>query len=394
MSGMASIDTGRVDPRLHDLLGEYPRGLFTEDFYRSWELLDRYGRNWALRLAGELDLAEALERPRTPEEVREERGFARGFDNALEWIFSMLAETGVVRAEPDGRYVWMLQGLAVDRLEELREAALQHDPANAAALDLLDAAGRAYPRVARGEISGQDALFGLGQTGLWLSYFRNDNPIYSINNRLAAHSALKRLPEGPYRILELGGGGASGTKALLDVLGEADRLDDLELYRFTEPSPFFRRRAERELGSDHPDLPWRFGALDIDRPFGEQDVEPGSFDLVFAVNVLHVADDLDASLPEIRRSLASGGWLVGAESVRPFLDRPISTEMIFQILEDFWDVELDPERRPTPGFLTAEHWRRLLRDNGFDEVAVEPEPERIRELYERFCAGVVVGRAP
>ena len=390
---MASIDTGRVDPRLHEILADYPEDLFTERFYRSWELLDRYGRNWALRLAAELGLVDVLERPRTAEEARDELGFSPSFDRALEWIFAMLLETGVVRAQPEGRYVWMQQGPPVDRLEELRREALEQDPANAAALDLLDAAGRAYPRVARGETSGQDALFGLGQTGLWLAYFHNDNPIYAVNNRLAAFSAAKRLPEGPFSVLELGGGGASGTRAFLEILRDDDRLDDLARYRFTEPSPFFRRRAERGLQADWPDLPWEFGALDIDRPLGEQEIEPGSFDLVLAVNVLHVADDLDTSLPDIRRALAPGGWLVGAESIRPWADRPISTEMIFQILEDFWDVDLDPDRRPTPGFLTAEHWRRLLRENGFEDVAVEPDPEAIREVYDRFCTGVVVGRA-
>jgi SAM-dependent methyltransferase len=387
-------ETGSVDPRLLELLREAPDDLFTDDFYRSWELVDRYGRNWACRLAREMRLDEALERPRTAAELREERGFVPAFDRALSWILSMLVESGLAREDTKGRFFWMQKGPTVDRLDELRDAAIDHDPANAAALDLLDAAGRAYPRVAHGETTGQDALLGLGQTRLWLDYFHNDNPIYAVNNRLAAHAAVQRLPEGPFHVLELGGGGASGTRALLDALDKAGRIADLELYTFTEPSPFFRRRAERGLRADHPDLQWEFGTLDIDRPFGEQGIDPRSVDLVLAVNVLHVADDLDLTLPEIRDDLVPGGWLIGAESIRPFADRPISTEMIFQILEDFWDVRLDPERRPTPGFLTAGHWRRLLRDNGFDEVAVEPDTEAIREVYERFCTGVVVGRAP
>lgn len=391
---MNSIETGRVDPRLRDLLSAYPEDLFTDDFYRSWELVDRYGRGWAFRLARELRLDEALERPRGVPELREEAGFVPAFDRALAWMLAMLAEAGMVRREPGDRFVWMKQGPPADDLEALREAALAHDPANAAALDLLDAAGRAYPAVARGETTGQDALFGLGQTGLWLAYFDNSNPIYAVNNRLAALAAVARLPEGPFRVLELGGGGASGTRAFVEALEAADRLDDLERYTFTEPSPFFRRRAERGLKADHPDLPWEVGAVDIDRPLAEQGVEPGAHELILAVNVLHVAEDLDASLPEIRRALAPGGWLIGAESIRPFPDRPISTEMIFQILEDFWNVRLDPERRPTPGFLTAGHWRRLLGDAGFEAVDVEPDPDPIREVYDRFCTGVVVGRAP
>lgn len=386
--------SAEVDPRLQALLGDYPDDLFTDEFYRSWELVDRYGRSWALRLARELELDEILEVPRTLVEIREEKGFVPAFDRALGWILAMLVEADHVRREPGERFVWTSQSPPVDRLEDLRGEALVADPANEAALDLLDAAGKAYPRVARGEVSGQNALFGLGQTGLWLRYFHNDNPIYSVNNRLAAESAVERIPEGPYRILELGGGGASGTRALLDVLGRDRRLEALDRYLFTEPSPFFRRRAQRELQSDFPELPVEPASLDIDEGFADQGVEPGSYDLVYAVNVLHVATDLDFSLSEIVTSLRPGGWLIAAESIRPFSDRPTSTEMIFLILEDFCDVELDPERRPGPGFLTAESWRRLLEDAGFLDVAVEPDAEAIREIYERFCTGVVTGRAP
>ncbi|MDX1632941.1 MAG: methyltransferase [Thermoanaerobaculia bacterium] len=383
-----------VDPRLRELLEDYPEDLFTDEFYRSWELVDRYGRNWALRLARELRLDEILEVPRTLDQIREEGGFVPAFDRALGWILAMLIEADHVRREPGERFVWRTQGPPVDRLEDLRRETLATDPANEAALDLLDAAGEAYPRVARGEVSGQSALFGLGKTGLWLRYFHNDNPIYSVNNRLAAEAAAGRLPEGPFRILEVGGGGASGTRALLEALDRDDRLRDLERYRFTEPSPFFRRRAERELRSDSPELPFEFGSVDIDEEFADQGVEPSSFHLVYAVNVLHVATDLDFSLSEIATSLRPGGWLIAAESIRPFSDRPTSTEMIFLILEDFCEVELDPERRPNPGFLTAESWRRLFDDAGFQRVAVEPDAEAIREVYERFCTGVVVGRVP
>src|SRR5439155_14892814 len=103
-------------------------------------------------------------------------------------------------------------------LAELRAACLAVDAANAPALDLLDLAATAWPAIAAGRTSGQEALFGLGQTRLWLAYFSNDNPTYAVNNRLAALAAVHRLPPGPLRVLEIGGGGGSARESLLAAL--------------------------------------------------------------------------------------------------------------------------------------------------------------------------------
>ena len=57
-------------------------------------------------------------------------------------------------------------------------------------------------------------------------------------------------------------------------------------------------------------------------------------------------------------------------------------------------VGTEPELRPAHGFLAPESWRRAFAAAGFDEVAVVPDVERIRDLYPRFFAGVVCGRRP
>jgi len=393
-------ERGRVeplDPRILDLLGEFPRELFDERFYVSWELVHRYGQQWALRLARDLGLEPELAEPRTADELIARHGFVPAARPAVVGLLRQLVAQGVVSADAaaGGPAHYVLNGpLPATDLAAVRATCLAVDARNAPSLDLLDLAGGAWPAVAAGRTRGQEALFGLGQSRLWLAYFANDNPSYAINNRLAAIAAVHRLPPGRLRILELGGGGGSGSEALLTELARVGRLADVESYAFTEPSPFLRRGAERRLRAAHPALALTVAGLDVDLPLAEQGVAPGSTDLVYAVNVLHVAHDLAATLAALRDALAPGGVLIAAEAMRNHAREPLPTELPFLLLESYWNVVLDAELRPVPGFLSPVQWRRLLGEAGFTGVEVVPDHERIRGIYPRFSTGVLCGRRP
>lgn len=380
-----------LDRRIHTLLGELPTELFDERFYLSWQLVDRYADAWAVQLGHDLDLVAGLATAVTPAALIASRGLAGDFAIPLRGLLRHLAELGHLAAEGEGAFR-LVGELPAAPLAEVRAACLDADPANAPALDLLDLAGTAYPGVARGQCRGQEALFGLGQTRLWLAYFHNDNPTYAINNRLTALVAVPRLPAGPLRVLEVGGGGGSGSEALLAALAAAGRLGDVTSYRFTEPSPFFRRGAERRLRQLYPDLPLAAAGLDIDQPLAGQGETANRYDLVFAVNVLHVARDLPATLRELHAVLAPGGLLVAGEALRAAPGATVPIELVFRLLDGYREVALDPELRPEGGFLTPGQWRRLLAGAGFEDVEVLPDHEAIHALYPRFSTGVACGR--
>ena len=65
---------------------------------------------------------------------------------------------------------------------------------------------------------------------------------------------------------------------------------------------------------------------------------------------------------------------------------------MFQILESFTDVDLEPEFRPNPGFLTPEQWRSAFTRAAFANVRVAPDIESIRELYPHFFTGAICGQ--
>ena len=108
--------------------------------------------------------------------------------------------------------------------------------------------------------------------------------------------------------------------------------------------------------------------------------------------VFHLARDLGAVLAEARSALAPGGWLVVGEGVRPTADEPAGAEFPFLLLESFTSVELDPVRRPTAGFLTAEHWQRALVAAGFADVRLVPDVVRLRAIHPGFYAAAICGR--
>ncbi len=379
------------------LLGEIPADLFSERLYLSCELVDRYALDWAIELAGRLDLVAALRAGTSCAELAERRGVALAARPALAWLLSRLAGDGLLEGSGDGAATHYRTTAAwrPAELAELRSIGLELDPRNQATLALLDAAGEAYPRVFAGEATGEQVLLTGARMQLWLDYFSNENPVYALSNRLAAVAAANALPgRGGLRLLEVGAGAGSAAEALVGELARRGRLGDLVEYRLTEPNPFLRRRALRQLAQSFPGLPLAEGSLDIDADPAAQGVAAESYDLVFAVNVLHVARRLRQSLAALGATLRPGGHLVAGECLRLFPGQAISVELVFQLMRGFQDVELEPGVRSTHGFLGLEEWPAAFAAAGFVQSEIVPDLGALRHHYSRFFAGAIRGRWP
>ena len=385
------------DPRLAHWLKGYPPSVFSERLYRSIELMERYSIDLAIDLLRRLDLMDQLGEWRSANELCQVLSFQQGFRFALGWILERLVETGCVEVRANGgtRSYYLRRAPWQPDLERLRAVGLNIDPANAASLDLLDHAASLYPAVASGEQSGDHSLFGPQGIPLWLKYFHNDNLTYAVNNWVSAILAADRLSTQPrLRILELGAGAGSASETLVRWFDQCGLLPQIERYLITEPNAFFRRRAQRELAKQYPGLALEWAALDLNLPWDAQGVASSEFNLVYAVNVLHVSKNLLFSLNQARSALTGDGWLVIGECLRPYVNQPIYPELMFQILESFTEVQTDPEIRPNPGFLTADHWRRAFTRAGFERVEVAPDIDSIREIYPHFFTGAICGQNP
>jgi len=389
------FESGRSDPRLAECLKDFPPAIFSESLHQSIELMERYSIELAVDLLGQLKLAEQLDAWRSAEDLCGILGFQPRFKLPLQWILARLVETGCVEAQRNsGTISFRLQNAPwKPDLKYFRGLGLNIDPTNAATLDLLDYAAGAYPAVATGGQSGDHNLFGPQGVPLWLNYFNNENLTYAVNNWVGATAAADRLSSRPtLRILEIGAGTGSATEILLRLLGERELLPRLERYVVTEPNAYFRRCSQRKLAAQYPSLPLEWTTVDVDLPWSAQGFASGEFDLVYAVNVMHISKNLLFSLNEACSALAAGGWLVIGECVRPYDNQPMYPELMFQVLDSFTNVETDPEIRPNPGFMTAEQWRHAFSRAGFSRIEVSPDVERIREIYAHFFTGAICGQ--
>ena len=384
---------GGRDERLARLLPPGHLPIFDERFIRSCELFEEYVRRLAIRTAGALGLPEAAAAPGTAAEIAARAGLDPDrAPVAVAWLLATLASSGIATRDADGRFRIPAPPEELD-LGEVEEAQAAHDPSCLPSYRLADVAAALHPDVLRGGATGEAALFSPERFAAWAAYFSNDNPIYAVSNRIgaiAAEAALARGGDVPARgggdVLEIGGGLGSATSALFRRLDETGRRASVQSYRFTEVAPSFLRRGQRNLSAALPGAPLLFSRLDMDRPFAEAGIEPGSLSLVYGVNTLHVARDLEFTLAEIRRVLAPGGVLVLAECVRPFPGRPIYVEFLFNLLDSFRAPRLVDPWRPNGGFLAPEQWKAGLDAGGFRDVAIAPDILRIREI----CPACVV----
>ena len=395
LSHAHKFETQRSDPRLAQWLQQFPPTVFSERLYQSIELMERYSIELAIDLSRQLNLVDQLGDWRTADELCRMLSFQSRFKFALSWILERLVESGCAEARTDGqiRSYHLRQRPWQPDLKHFRAAGLTIDPANAATLDLLDHAASVYLAVASGQQSGDHNLLGPQGVPLWLNYFHNDNLTYAVNNWVGAVLAADHLStRHPLRILEVGAGTGSASEILLQLLAERGLLPRVERYLITEPNAYFRRCSQRKLAGRYPNLALEWAPLDLDLPWNTQGLTSGEFDLVYAVNVMHISKNLLFSLNEARSALAADGWLVIGECVRPYDNQPIYPELMFQILDSFTNVQTDPEVRPNPGFLTAEQWRRAFLRAGFGHPEVAPDIDRIREIYPHFFTGAICGQ--
>ncbi len=371
------VDVTPPDPRLYPPLAA--AGLspdpFDEILDRASKLVDLYTLHVTVDLLRELTDPALLAAGASADELLAKGGYVKDFLPALGWLLRRAAEAGIDARAP----------LPETDRPAVRAACLATDPSYVPVFALLDEAAALYPRVARGETSGDRAL--LTKARLWVAYFDNRNRYYALNNRLVALAAAARAAgAGPVRVLEVGAGLGSATEAVLGALPAVER------YCVTEPIAFFRRRAEHTLRAAHPGVNLEFGGLDMNGRWAEQGVRPASQTFVVGVNVFHLARHLVATLREAFEALEPGGWLVAGEAIRPHPQACVGAELPFQILQSYQAVETDPELRPTPGFLTAEGWTEALRRAGFTEIALVPDAARLRDLWEGALTAAVCGR--
>ena len=396
-TALPSLDADAIATRVAPLVPRSLASVFDARFIRSDRLFDEYVSRLVVRVVRETGLADALAAWGTVDEVVARGGLEPARAAVpVSWMLRRLLERGAVeRRDEGGQPQFRAGSLPAAHPEEILDAQRRYDPAALPSYTLATTAADAYPVFLAGTRSGEEILLAAPRLPLWNAYFSNEHVLYAVNNRVGASALAAWLPPGPSAVLELGAGMGSGTVAALAALRTAGRLGDVSSYRATDVVPTFLRYAERRARDEAKDAPGlTFDKLDMNQAFASQGVLPGTVSVVYAVNTLHVAHDLFATLREIREALGPGGRLIVAECVRPRPGQTLYPEFVFNMLTTFRAPRLEPPHRPNGGFLTPEQWHGALEAAGFAGVQTQPDMAAMREAVPFFSVAAIAATLP
>ena len=225
---------------------------------------------------------------------------------------------------------------------------------------LVRRCGENLAKVLRGDVDPLQLLFPDGSSSV-AEHLYQDSPSNRIYNTLvqkAVARIARSLPAGrPLRVLELGGGTGGLTSYVLPVLPR-----DSTHYVFTDLGQSLVAEAKRRF-NEFPFVEYR--ALDIDKDPAEQGIEPHSFDLVLASDVLPLeqAKLSEARYVTIRVPIAGWDRALG-ERLRDILgsnrgECPVTLELVrpgsFSVA-----VAANVHYRVRPGPTLKEELERLL----------------------------------
>ena len=249
--------------------------------------------------------------------------------------------------------------------QELQQALVKSFPQFRQVYELLDYCVQSYPRVFSGEVKGLDVLFPKGQTDFLEKSLGDlpelDGTVYKrVLLRLLLALAEKR--DTPLRILEIGGGVGLLTRFLLPHL----RGKNVE-YCFTDIGTSFLLAAQDWTTAQDREFV-TFEKLDASRDPLAQGFIANSFDVIIGLDVVHATPDINATIGNLRKLLAPGGWLSLIEMVTPWP----WIEMIWGLTDGWWSFEDFRNQTGTP-LASIRQWEQVLSQQEFDSIDVYPK---------------------
>lgn len=220
-------------------------------------------------------------------------------------------------------------------------------------LDYLNLVDRYLEDFLSGKVTGSQVIKE-GGLQLWEDWNRR-NGTQNFFNELVAGYVHPLIDDAD--VLEIGGG-VGGTAILL-----ADDLKRAKTFCFSDIKPYFLEGIKKKLPKD---LPLHTQILDL---HNLPDVDQ-QFDVIYATNAIHVANDIVAALRWIKSHLKESGTLVIGEGSPYSFEAPWPLEIMFAFFKGWWNVPTY-DYRPNPGWLSPERWLTIFQKAGFKSMKID-----------------------
>lgn len=249
-------------------------------------------------------------------------------------------------------------------VEEFKSSFLVRYPGFTSFLVFMEATLSEYLSILDGSKSINDIVFPNASMEIFENIFKGDKVSDYFNHVLAeaiynkvviarSNSSVQKL-----RILEIGSGTGAATEQVLKKLKPL--LDDTDFF-YTDISSSFVRYGKKRFELEYPGL--NYVVLDIEADLIGQGFAPGSFDIIFASNVLHDTADIKSTLLQARQLMRTGGLLIINEYTRA-KDLLLYTGAL---LHGYWLFN-DPQcRLENTCLLNVNLWDLAIKSCGFGE---------------------------
>jgi acyl transferase domain-containing protein/acyl carrier protein len=275
--------------------------------------------------------------------------------NFIQWKDDIISDWKA--ADTDG--VW-------EKWQVEKEKYLQ-DPHHKARVALVNDCLEKLPEILQGKTLATDVIFPDSSMDKVEGIYKN-NMLSDTFNKIVANAVVayvqQRLvadPKARLKILEIGAG-TGGTSAIVFSTLQPFKAA-IEKYSYTDLSKAFFFHAEKNYVPDNPYIQCQ--RLDIEQPLAGQGIEPGTYDLVIATNVLHATRDIRQTLRNAKAILHQNGYLV----LNELSTAAVFNHVTFGLLNGWWLFKDSDIRMPGSPGLYPGSWQQVLEEEGFFDVS-------------------------
>lgn len=298
--------------------------------------------------------------PFTLDDIRAKTNFQPQAEYLIKRLLTILVEDKIIEPADNipGNFIPINPDLYIESPPELLVRLAKKYPEESASLQWLARAYNGMIPLIKGAAYPEDILFPWGDMGL-IQELYDESPIYKYYSTLAAKTVdliVKNIFKKKAALLEVGAGTGNGT----DILIGLDSLN-FDKYLFTDIARSLVKNAKKKYAGYQF---MEYSMLDLTIDPSDQGVEKSSFDIVYAVNVVHAAKNCKTALKNIYDLLRDNGALVIAEISPPENSNYRFMELTFGLIPSYNDYE-DKDVRPDSPLLTQDKWIGLCKEIGY-----------------------------